>query len=93
MKRIYSYKIKEGSFQTMREIFSFPEQVVPYIDGKVCRVIYNYTISYPNLKKSALLKHKDDILFVVEILNDNVDKGYMVLGSMLEHLDEVSIVE
>jgi hypothetical protein len=93
MKKIYSYKIKTGAYSKMRRILRFSEQVEPIIDEKICRVICDNQINELNLRKSEVENYKNDILFTVEILDDKIERGYMVLGSLLEDLDEVIIVQ
>lgn len=91
-RKIYPFKVKNGTYQEMTRILRFLEVTGIEMDGQVCRVtVTNYTPEL-SVKKGYLDQYKNDNVYQVRLLN-NDDREFIVMSSMLEHLPEPTIVE
>ena len=91
-KQVFTWRVKEGSYKIMQEILRFPQSTGPEIDGQVCRVILTDYDVAQSLKKQHADKYKTDHVFQVKLLHNN-DREFIVMGSLLESLEQPVIVE
>ena len=90
-KKIFPFRVKESSYQEMRKILRFPEVTGPEIDGQVCRVtVTNYAPDL-SIKREFLEQYRKDNVFQIRLLENN-DREFVVMSSMLEHLNEPVIL-
>lgn len=91
-KSIFPFKIKPGSYEKLVRVLKFPEVPGPQIDDQIFRVtVTDYSLEL-SVKKECAEQYKSDQVFQVRLLNNN-DREFIVLASMLEHLNEPVIVE
>lgn len=92
MKRIYPHKVKNGAYKIMAAVLKYPEQVDPRMDGKICRItVTSYTI-IDNIKKQYQQEYVNDMIWQIKLL-DIYDKEFLILQSLIEPLDEVTITD
>ena len=92
MKKIYSYKVKEGSCIRMSKVLKYPEQVDYRMDGKICRItVTTYTIK-DNTKIKFHNELVNDHLYQIKIA-DIDEREFMILESLLEQLDEIVLID
>lgn len=91
-KKIFPFKVKPDSYQKMAKILRFPGVTGPEMDDHICRVtVTDYPLDL-SLKKEYIEAYKDDHLFQVCLLHYN-NREFIVMASMLEHLDQPVILE
>lgn len=87
MKKVFKYKVKEGSSVIMSRILEFPvNQVDSRMDGNICRITLDYPID-KNIKKEYFNDYKQDKFWQIEVYGI-LEKEFLIVQSLLEDLDE-----
>lgn len=92
LKKIYSFKVKDGAFTKMSKVLNYPEQVDYRMDNTVCRItVTTYTIT-DNVKKEFQNELLNDRIYQIKIAGIN-EREFMILESLLESIDGMALIE